>query len=81
MIHEETDCSEIDSDEGELVLVVLFDTMEHEAIAASDEDCRCLIYIISKTVRMASDIALEFCGVFFWAEEREEHGDMYIVLG
>jgi hypothetical protein len=74
MVHEKADCSEIDADEGELVLVVEFDTMEHKAIAACDEDCGGLVYIISKTVRIVRDIVLEFCGVFFWAEEWEEHG-------
>jgi len=59
MVHEKADCSEIDSDERELVLVVELYTMEHEAIAASDEDCCGLGYIIGKTGRMASDIVLE----------------------
>lgn len=73
MVHKEADGSEIDADEGEVVGLVFFDTVEHEAIAASDEDSVGFFWVIGKVFRVLADIVLECGCVFVGAEEREEH--------
>jgi len=52
--------------------LVFFDTIEHEAIAACDEDCLGVFWVIGKVFRVTSDIVLEGGGVFVGAEEGEE---------
>lgn len=71
-IHQKTDGSEIDSDKGEVVGLVFFDTIEHEAIATCDQDSLCLFWVVGKTLWMTGDIVLERGGVFVGAEEGEE---------
>lgn len=73
MVHEKTDGSEIDADEGEIVGLVFFDTVEHEAIAASDEDSMGFLGVIGKVFRVLADIVLECGSVFMRTEEREEY--------
>ena len=72
MVHEEAEGSEIDADKGEVVGLVFFDTVEHESIAASDENSVGFFWIIGKLFRVGFDIVLECGGVFVGAEEREE---------
>lgn len=72
MIHKEADGSEIDTNEGEVVGLVFFDTIEHEAIAACDEDSVGFFWVIAKVFRMLGDIVLECSGIFVGAEEGEE---------
>lgn len=80
MVHKEAEGSEIDADEGEVMGLVFFDTIEHEAIAASDEDSVGFFGVISKVFRVGFDIVLECGGVFVGAEEREEHNGELLVV-
>lgn len=73
MVHEEAEGSEIDADEGQVVGLVFFDTIEHEAIAASDEDSVGFFGVIGKVFRVLGDIVLECGGIFVGAEEGEEY--------
>lgn len=77
-VHEKADRSEIDPDKRELVGLVFFDRIKHKAIATSDEDSVRLFWVTSKTLRVTSDIVLERCCVFFWAEEGEVEHQMKI---